>query len=123
MSQQTQIIALGSLLEAGNAKSELQQKVAKLINVRFGWRKNDRISSNTLQAVINLIETYGGKKLFLESELDSLVYANKAAKLTVFSLLCEALKITDVTERKNIMSIVTSGGEREFPVQVLKAFC
>lgn len=122
MSNQTQIIALGSLLEAGNAKSELQQKVAKLINVRFGWRQNDRISSKTLQTVIDLIENHGGKKLFNPNELDSLVYANKAAKLTVFSLLCEALKITDLTERKNIMSIVTSGGEREFPVQVLKAF-
>lgn len=122
MSNQTQIIALGSLLEAGNAKSELQQKVSKLINVRFGWRQNDRISSKTLQTVIDLIENHGGKKLFNPSELDSLVYANKAAKLTVFSLLCEALKITELTERKNIMSIVTSGGEREFPVQVLKAF-
>ncbi|QQO38524.1 hypothetical protein VPG01_166 [Vibrio phage VPG01] len=122
MSNQTQIIALGSLLEAGNAKSELQQKVSKLINVRFGYRGNDRISAKTLQTVIDLVENYGGKKLFNLNELDSLVYANKAAKLTVFSLLCEALKIADITERKNIMAIVTSGGEREFPVQVLKAF-
>ncbi|QKN85657.1 hypothetical protein KNV09_gp096 [Vibrio phage Athena] len=49
-------------------------------------------------------------------------YATKATKAVVLGMLCEELKITDLQERNNIMTIATTGSEDSFVSQVLGMF-
>ncbi|WBU76251.1 hypothetical protein WYMAN_214 [Vibrio phage Wyman] len=113
-------LSIASILVSGSAKAELQNKVADLIGARFGFRNNDKISCRTLQAVIDLAEYK--RPLFDEHEIDSLRYATKATKAVVLGMLCEELKITDLQERNNIMTIATTGSEDSFVSQVLGMF-
>ncbi|QKN84676.1 hypothetical protein KNV05_gp098 [Vibrio phage River4] len=113
-------ISIKSLLNNGSAKQELQNKVEKLTGVSFNWRPNNRISGRTLQAVIDLAEHK--QPLFNESEIDSLRYENKAAKTVVLGMLCEALEISDLEQRKAIMTIASCSSSDDFVTKVLFMF-
>lgn len=113
-------LSIASILVSGSPKAELQNKVTDLIGARFGFRNNDKISCRTLQAVIDLAEHK--RPLFDEQEIRSLCYSSKAVKVTVLNMLCDELKITDLHERSNIMTIATTGSDDNFVPQVLGMF-
>lgn len=120
MKQVNAKISIKSLLQSGNAKQVLQNKVTELTGASFNWRPNTRISCRTLQAVIDLAEYK--RPIFDKDEIDSLRYENKAAKAVVMGMLCEVLEISDLEQRKAIISIAQCTSEDSFVSQVLSMF-
>lgn len=113
-------LCIKSLLSNGSEKQALQNKVEKLTGASFNWRPNSRISSRTLQAIIDLSEHK--QPIFDAKEVEQLRYENKAAKTVVLGMLCEVLEISDLEQRKAIMTIASCSSEQSFVSQVLGMF-